>query len=320
MERLTTRDLAARTHLAPQTILNYVKKGIITPIDISPDGRYYFEMSVADDLITRNLLEKYPNHIAVVVLYKDEDSLKAFEEIYNNYLQSEGILRIDNLAEKVTQVREIIEKHALYDRVFCMYLCKEIIKKCKSESEKLKSSLPTYIMQNPKLEDRSLLLENMDVLLSDSTSVLEKLNPNDKKIVKGAINWLTEETRKVHERYALKDIKGLLEQLGASKDKDEHFEFPIKTKTLENMYRKGKQSYYAQALNDQFKKLKDGYQSLIKIDCSAEDSIYDLLYGTRYTEHIKFYGYDNATKEMEEVIRFLQDTKQEVGYGEIEVR
>ena len=26
MERLTTRDLAARTHLAPQTILNYVKE------------------------------------------------------------------------------------------------------------------------------------------------------------------------------------------------------------------------------------------------------------------------------------------------------
>lgn len=29
MERLTTRDLAARTHLAPQTILNYVKEGTI---------------------------------------------------------------------------------------------------------------------------------------------------------------------------------------------------------------------------------------------------------------------------------------------------
>lgn len=320
MERLTTRDLAARTHLAPQTILNYVKEGLITPIDTSPDGRYYFEMSVADDLITRNLLKKYPNHTAVVILYKNEDSMKAFENTYNNYLKNEGILRIDNLAETVTKVRESIEKNALYDRVFCMYLCKEIIKKCKIEREKLKSSLPAYIMQNPKLEDRNLLLENLDVLTSDSASVLEKLNPNDKKIVKGAINWLTEEIRKVYERYTLKDITDLLEQLSASKDKDEHFEFPIKTKTIENMYRKGKQSYYAKALSDQFKKLKKGYQSLIKIDCSAEDSIYDLLYKTRYTEHIKFYGCENATKEMEEVIRFLQDTKQTTDYGEMDVR
>ena len=58
MERLTTRDLAVRTHLAPQTILNYVKEGIITPTNISPDERYYFDMSVADEVIIRTLLKK----------------------------------------------------------------------------------------------------------------------------------------------------------------------------------------------------------------------------------------------------------------------
>ena len=39
MERLTTRDLAARTHLSPQTILNYVKDGKIEPIDTTPAGK-----------------------------------------------------------------------------------------------------------------------------------------------------------------------------------------------------------------------------------------------------------------------------------------
>ena len=87
MERLTTRDLAARTHLAPQTILNYVKEGIVSPIDVLPDGRCYFDVSVADELITRNLLKKYPNHTAVVVLYNDEDSMKKFETTYDSYLK-----------------------------------------------------------------------------------------------------------------------------------------------------------------------------------------------------------------------------------------
>ena len=120
MERLTTRDLAARTHLAPQTILNYVKEGTITPINISPDGRYYFDMSVADELITRTLLKKYPNHTAIVVLYTDEDSMKTFENTYTNYLNEEGILRIDNLTEKVSEVRERVEGNALHDRLILM--------------------------------------------------------------------------------------------------------------------------------------------------------------------------------------------------------
>lgn len=94
-----------------------MKEGTITPINISPDGRYYFDMSVADELITRTLLKKYPNHTAIVVLYTDEDSMKTFENTYTNYLNEEGILRIDNLTEKVSEVRERVEE------MLCMTDC-----------------------------------------------------------------------------------------------------------------------------------------------------------------------------------------------------
>lgn len=43
-----------------------------------------------------------------------------------------------------------------------------------------------------------------------------------------------------------------------------------------------------ESLDKALEKLKEGYQSLIKIDCSKEESIYDLLYKTRFTEQIKF--------------------------------
>lgn len=319
MERLTTRDLAARTHLAPQTISNYVKEGIITPIDISPDGRYYFDMSVADDLITRNLLKKYSNHTAIVVLYTDEDSMKTFENTYNNYLVEEGILRIDNLTEKVSEVRERVEANALHDRLFCIYLCEKIMRKHDSEIRKLQADLPVHIMKNPKLEDRNLLLENLDVLVADTASIMEKLSPNDKKIVQSAFYRLKEQEEKVHERYAMNEVGALVKQLNTSKNPADRFEFPMKTKTIENLVRKEKQSFYAESLDKALEKLKDGYQSLIKIDCTAEESIYDLLYKTRFTEYIKFYGCDNATKELNEIIRFLEDTKK-VEYGYLEVR
>lgn len=319
MERLTTRDLAARTHLAPQTILNYVKDGTITPTDTSPDGRYYFEMSVADELITRSLLKKYPKHTAIVVLYTDEDSMKTFENTYNTYLENEGILRIDNLTEKVSEVRKNIEGNALRDRLFCMHLCNEITRKHDGEIRKLYSDLPTRIMQNPKLEDRTLLLENLDILVSEPASVMEKLNPNDKKIVQGAFYWLEEQKGKIHERYAMNEIDALLKQLKGSQNSEERFEFPLKTKTIENMVRKERQSFYSKSLDKALEKLKEGYQSLMKIDCSKEQGIYELLYKTRFTENIKLYGYDNATEEMQEAIQFLNDTKK-LEFGEMEVR
>lgn len=51
-------------------------------------------------------------------------------------------------------------------------------------------------MQNPKLEDRNLLLKNLNILVSDTASVMEKLNSNDKKIVQGALYWLEEQKEK----------------------------------------------------------------------------------------------------------------------------
>lgn len=286
---------------------------------LSWHGRYYFDMSVADDLITRNLLKKYPNHTAVVVLYTDEDSMKTFESIYNNYLNEEGILRIDNLTEKVSEVRESIEGNALHDRFFCLSMCDKILQKHESEIKKLRADLPVRIMQNSKLENRNLLLKNLDILVSDTASIMGKLSPNDKKIVQRYFNGLKEQEEKVHERYAINEICALVKQLNTSKNPADRFEFPMKTKEIKNMVRKEKHSFYADFVDKALEKLKDGYQSLIKIDCTAEDSIYDLLYKTRFTEHIKFYGCDNATKELNEIIQFLEDTKK-VEYGDMEVR
>ena len=117
----------------------------------------------------------------------------------------------------------------------------------------------------------------------------------------------------------MSEISALSKQLSASKNPGDHFEFPMQTKTIKNIVRKEKQSFYAESLDKALEKLKEGYQSLIKIDCSKEESIYDLLYKTRFTEQIKFYGCDNATKEINEIIRFLQDTKKKVEYGDMEV-
>lgn len=269
-------------------------------------------------LVLSGSMEPYMETNSIAIVQKTKDINEG--DTYTNYLNEEGILRIDNLTEKVSEVRERVEGNALHDRLFCIYLCEKIARKCESEIKKLKSDLPTRIMQNPKLEDRNLLLKNLNILVSDTASVMEKLNSNDKKIVQGALYWLEEQKEKILERYAMSEISALSKQLSASKNPGDHFEFPMQTKTIKNIVRKEKQSFYAESLDKALEKLKEGYQSLIKIDCSKEESIYDLLYKTRFTEQIKFYGCDNATKEINEIIRFLQDTKKKVEYGDMEVR
>lgn len=320
MERLTTRDLAARTHLAPQTILNYVKEGIVSPIDVLPDGRCYFDVSVADELITRNLLKKYPNHTAVVVLYNDEDSMKKFETTYDSYLKKEGKVRIDNLTDTVAEVRERIEKNAMHDRLFCIHLYEKILRKCSSEMQKASAEFQTRVMSNPKLEDRKLLAENLEELVSDRKSVMEKLNANDKKIVENSAYWLAEQNEKILERYSYKKVMELKEKLNTSKDILDHFEFVPKTNIVKNLVRKEKQSFFAKTVDSRLEQLlQKGYVSIIKINCTEEQAIYELLSKTYFVNDITLYGCSNATPEMQQVIQFLQDRKR-VDFGEVEVQ
>ena len=73
-------------------------------------------------------------------------------------------------------------------------------------------------MSNPKLEDRKLLAENLEELVSDRKSVMEKLNANDKKIVENSAYWLAEQNEKILERYSYKEVMELKEKLNTSKD------------------------------------------------------------------------------------------------------
>lgn len=344
MERLTTRDLAARTHLSPQTILNYVKDGKIEPIDVTPDGKFYFSMSVADDLITRNLLKKYPNHTAVVVLYVDEDRMNHFENLYNNYLETNGTLRVDNLVEKVAEVREHFEESSSIAKIFNIYVYFEIMKKFHKEKKRLEDNVPVQIMKNPKLKDRTFLLENLATLVTNYKSVLEKLDADDRKIVGYAVGCCKELTAQLYERYNMdevrafgKKLKSVLEKIGIEAQElktkgdiynfynkyrdiieESDLDFQVKTKAVADVVRKAKQSYYTDLLDIKLDVLKKGYVSVIKINCTMKDSIYDLLYQTRYTEKIELYGYSNATEELGEVIRFLEGTKK-LEYVDMEV-
>lgn len=344
MERLTTRDLAARTHLSPQTILNYVKDGKIEPIDITPDGKFYFNMSVADALITRNLLKKYPNHTAVVVLYVDEDRMKRFENIYNKSLETAGILRVDNLVEKVAEVRERIEGNSSRDKIFNIYIYFEIMEKYLNEKKRLEDNVPVQIMKNPKLKDRTFLLENLATLVTNPKPVLEKLDADDRKIVGHALGCCKEQTAQLYERYTMDEVRAFGKKLDSILEKtntevqelktkgeicnfgnkykamieENDLDFQVKTKAVADLVRKAKQSFYTDSLDRALDVLKKGYVSIIKINCTMKDNIYDLLYQTRYTENIKLYGYSNATEELGEVIRFLEGTKK-LEYGDMEV-
>ena len=190
----------------------------------------------------------------------------------------------------------------------------------KTEMQKASAEFQTRVMSNPKLEDRKLLAENLEELVSDRKSVMEKLNANDKKIVENSAYWLAEQNEKILERYSYKEVMELKEKLNTSKDILDHFEFVPKTNIVKNLVRKEKQSFFAKTVDAKLEQLlQKGYVSIIKINCTEEQAIYELLSKTYFVNDITLYGCSNATPEMQQVIQFLQDRKR-VDFGEVEVQ
>lgn len=112
----------------------------------------------------------------------------------------------------------------------------------------------------------------------------------------------------------------LKEKLNTSKDILDHFEFVPKTNIVKNLIRKEKQSFFAKTVDAKLEQLlQKGYVSIIKINCTEEQAIYELLSKTYFVNDITLYGCSNATPEMQQVIQFLQDRKR-VDFGEVEVR
>lgn len=98
--------------------------------------------------------------------------------------------------------------------------------------------------------------------------------------------------------------------ISLAENKPMQIDYTPKTGTVKGIFERVKLKHYRMAVDAQIReKLSKGYCSLLCIKSGSEGSIYHLLSRAVSSEYcrIEVYGYEQATKEEQEVIRFLQD-------------
>lgn len=317
---LTTRDVASATNLSPQTVLNYVEKGVIKPAEKSFDGRFYFSEEVVIKLSCSAIARKYKNHKIIIGICKNEEEEKAFEEKIMPEIYKAGQIRIDDMVEYMQNVKECIRAEPKYQRAFLLYICAEITRTCEIKTQELEKTFQQRILSNNAFEDMAFVVENREKLLPESREVIDQMGEQDKKIFLRELKWYHDQYCSIRERYSIDEIKKLLKGINNSQDLAERFTFIPKTSTVRCIWEKGEQKFYTEYVNKYVKqKVGQGYVSLRTVSVQDEKGIYKLLSACADDTGVKIqiYGSRNATREMSQVIQFLQEYKNAVFVEEV---
>ncbi len=307
---ITTNQLAEATNLAQQTILNYVKEGIIEPELTTPDGRNYFSEGLIPKLLIKKSSSMLKNAVLTVAFGDNEEEFEKFETAYNDFLKERNVLRVDSLAEYMDAVREALKKDATQQRAYMFMCADEVSKAYQKALTEWKEKMENRIFSDTSFSDAGSLLSYRGKLFDSEAGLSENLCEKDKHIFDTYKISYQNGQKKLFEKYCMADIKKLADRL--AENKPVQIDYTPKTGTVKGIFERVKLKHYRMAVDVQIKeKLSKRYCSLLCIKSGSEDSIYNLLNKAVSSEYcqIEVYGYEQATHEEQEVIRFLQDSK-----------
>ena len=307
---ITTNQLAEAANLAQQTILNYVREGIIEPELTTPDGRNYFNEGLIPKLLIRKSSSMLRNAVLTVALGDNEAELEKFETAYNDFLKQRNILRVDSLAEYMDAVREALKSDAAQHRAYMFMCVDEVSRAYQKTLTEWKGKMENKIFADASFTDMESLLAYRGKVFDSEAKLRESLCEEDKHIFN--IHRISYENgqKKLAEKYCLADMKEIADKL--AENKPMQIDYTPKTGTVKGIFERVKLKHYRMAVDAQIReKLSKGYCSLLCIKSGSRDSIYRLLSKAVSDEYcqIEVYGYEQATKEEQEVIRFLQDSR-----------
>lgn len=311
---MTTNQLAEATNLAPQTIFNYVKEGIIEPDETMPDGRYYFN----EDLVPRLILKKSAlllrNATLFIAFDNEEENLVSFEETFIKANKQKNTPIVNSLFDYLNSLKEVIQNDENQKQLLMKIFVAETKDAYQKELRLKREKLEGELIVDKDVTDLSDLLTHRDKLFifdDSSERLFKEMNEKDKPIVKRYRDRYGEYIRSANKKYCITEIIKVEEQL-ANPDKDE-IPWEPKTGTVKGIFKRAEQTYYRKVVDIQIQeKLSKGYCSLLKILSGDDDSVYRLLMKADSNEYryIEVFGFEKATPEEQQVIRFLEKIKQ----------
>lgn len=272
---LTTQEVADATNLAKQTILNYMRNGLITPQLTLPNGQCFFHEDVIVTLLVLSLSKEYKDNVLAVCLGYSEDC-KEFKEAYDRYIKEHKITRIDDIGAYLLDRRDKIKSEMMCERLYVMEAIETTIRTCEKEVKKLSAEVYHYLLSRKDIEDMSVFWEHKGNLL-DVDEIAPRLSKNDKRIYNASIEQYNQNVRRVEERYAYKDMQ---EQVKLLKVRaiNEPMTYEPEKPAVRAIWRKVEQRHLRDCMQKYMeKRLKNGYVSVLCLDLQKDNWIYELI-------------------------------------------
>lgn len=306
----TTQDTAEAANFSKQTVLNYVKNGVITPVMHLANGQCYFDESTVVTLMTLSCAKDYKDN-TLAVCFGNEEECRAFEEEYNGYLNKHGIQRVDNLTEYLMKCREVPKSNKLHRRLCMIESVDKTIRACDNEIKELSDELLTRMLTSSSIEDARLIVGYKNELVERNKEIKEQMDEHDRKIFNNELRRYVLRKDKIEKRYAIVDMKRLAKDL-ACLPRDEMIEYEPEKPAVKSIWRRVEQKYLRNYTKDYMREcLAKGYVAVFCMDGLENGGIYQLLSKAMNPciRRIEIYCTGDVTNEIQQVIKFLQDTK-----------
>lgn len=244
----TTQETAEAANFSKQTVLNYVKDGVITPALQMANGQCYFDEKTVVTLMTLSCAKDYRDN-TLTVCFGNREECTSFEDAYNAYLSERGIPRVDNLTKCLMKWREIPKSDKLSKRLCMIASVEKTIRACENEMKELSVELQKRLLTNPAIEDMAVVLENRNELIKKKEEIMELLHDHDRKIFKDELWWFASKRFKIEERYSIEDMSRLSKELAVMPE-DGVIEYEPKKPAVKSVWRKTEQRYLRDCTKD----------------------------------------------------------------------
>lgn len=314
---LTAQETAEAANLSKQTVLNYVKEGIIKPTLRLSNGQCFFDEEAVARLLVLAFSKDYKNNTLAVCLGSPEMH-QSFKEEYGRYLNGQGIQRVDNLAEYLMGCRGKLRLNTLAQRVCVTQAVETTVRACEKEVNKLAKDLQNYILFHSDIEDVSVFAEHRDNLL-DAESISPKLSRNDRKIYHRGIDMYRRKRESVEERYAFEDMHNLIKALN-SPQWERVMGYQPEKPVVRAIWRKVEQRHLHDCIKSHLKEyFKQGYVSVLCLDMQSDRCIYELISKSMNPciSRIEVYCMDDITQEIQQTFEGIQEYKDVIFKSEI---
>lgn len=308
---LTAQELADAVNLSKQTVLNYEKAGAIKAGVKLANGQCFFGEDAVPTLLGLSVSKRYKDN-TLAVFFGGPDECRAFEEAYSQYLESRGILRVDDPACLLRECLDSPKWNPMHKRLCMIQSVEETLKACEKEINRLPGELQERLVLRPDIGDKAAFLGDAGRLLYNAQEVSAGLGEDDRKIYTDELWRCRRRKEKIEQRYSHADMARLIREL-KQPDARGLPAYEPERPAVRSIWRRVGRRYLWQ-YTDEFlgRRIRGGYASVLCMGCQDTGGIYGLLSKAMHPciRKVELYGSENIAPELGQVVRFLGECRE----------